>query len=84
MKHEESETQMENNQPEAYDPEPDFTEEQWFDDNVRAAVENLQEILYEAGCGVNGLAITVPSTPGENQTFTTDFGQVNIVAKEIA
>lgn len=68
---------------ENYIPEPDFTEDEWFDDNVKAAVENLQEILYDAGCGVNGLTIGVPSTPGENQRFQTGFGEVSIFAKEI-
>lgn len=84
MKHEESEKQMENNQPEGYDPEPDFGPEPWLNANVEGAIINLQEILYEEGCSVNGLEIVVPATPGDNFELRTDYGTINVVAKEIA
>lgn len=74
---------------EPYEPDDDTLidlgpEDKWVDDNVIAAVLNLQEILYEAGCSVNGITITVPATPGDNVTLNLDYGSVKLEAKEIA
>lgn len=85
MKLEERETKMNDNaQPEGFDPEPDFGPEPWLNANVEGAIINLQEILYDEGCSVNGLEIVVPSTPGDNFKLHTDYGTINVVAKEIA
>lgn len=66
------------------DPAPNYDEdEKWLDDNVRAAIENVQEILFEAGVGVNGIELIVPSLPGANEQFDTDYGHVYVSAREI-
>lgn len=62
------------------DPAPDFTEEQWVSSEVADAVNQLVDVLYSAGCSVNGIKITIPAIPGEDSFVDSDYGRVTLEA----
>lgn len=64
------------------DPAPELGPETWVNGNIEAAIENLVEILYSEGAGVNGVVITLPSAPGDDFTLHLDYGDVTVKATE--
>lgn len=58
------------------DPAPDFGPELWLTEDIESALNNLLEVLYNEGAGVNGAQIILPSIPGDSLTVQTDFGKV--------
>lgn len=51
---------------------------------LETIVNQLAEYLYELGCGINGLTITVPDmNENTSTTIPTDFGDIHIVPEEI-
>lgn len=74
---------------EPYEPDDDtlvdLTPEEPFgvSSQLWEAISQVQNLLYEEGCGVNGIVITVPDLEGTETKITTDFGEVRIVPEEI-
>jgi hypothetical protein len=59
------------------DPAPDFgPEDQWVNPDITNAINTLQEVLYSAGCSVNGLTILIPNIPGEDAVVHSDYGDI--------
>lgn len=65
------------------DPAPDLgPEEDWVTVEVTDAINALVDALYSAGASVNGVQIIIPTIPGEDYTVHSDYGDVQLIAKD--